>query len=153
MARRVITRQKTQKLKTEYQCRGELLSPLMRKTMEIYERKYYLPRKMIKKGYLERNQFKYSRIFSDNDEDVYTYRFIVWKFGSAGTLEGEIRLNTSSGDVNIGCYDYGTRNPYASWYNRKYGKNEVVNIIDDKFEAEIKRLGIRYKNDNSGQRL
>lgn len=111
----------------------------------ILERKFFLPKKLIKKSYFERNGYRYSKIFSDSDSDVYAYRFIAWRYGSAATLEGEIRVNSVTGQVQLGCYDYGTRNMYASWYCRNYGINDVVSGIDDKFIEEMNKLGIKEK--------
>lgn len=117
--------------------------------MDFNQKKFYLPTKLLKRSYFERNGFRYSKVHSDDDSTIYTYRFIVWRFGSAGVLEAEIRICEQTGEVAVGCYDYGTRSPYASWYCRKYGKNDVVDIIDQKIMDELTRLGIKEKHDNS----
>lgn len=107
--------------------------------------KFYLPKSKISKKYLDKNHFLFSKIFSDKDNEVYYYRFTVWRYGNAGVLESEIRINTNNGEVNIGCYDAGTRNIYASWYARDIGNNQIVEQIDEKIYKEIERLGIKIK--------
>lgn len=111
--------------------------------MEFNEKKFYIPKKRITNKFLEQNNFRYSKTFSDNTDSIYIYRFNVWRYGNAGILEGEIMLNSSTGELNVGCYDYGTRYAYASWYCRKYGKNEIVDIIDEKIQNELNKIGAR----------
>lgn len=111
----------------------------------LNEAKFFIPKSKISKNYLSKNHFIYSKIFSDSDNDVYYFRFIVWRYGNAGVLEAEIRINISNGEVRIGCYDAGTRNIYASWYSRDNSNNQVVEQIDEKIISEINRLGIKIK--------
>ena len=111
----------------------------------LNEAQFYISKAKITKGYLNKNHFLFSKIFSDSDNEVYYYRFTVWRYGNAGVLEAEIRINTSNGQVNVGCYDAGTRNIYASWYSRDVGNSQVVEQIDEKIYNEIERLGIKIK--------
>ena len=110
----------------------------------LNETKFYIKKSKINKAWLEKNHFYYSKTFSDHDVTVYYYRFIVWRYGNAGVLEAEIRIGTD-GSVNIGCFDYGTRNMYASWYCRDSGNSVIIEQIDEKIRDEIKRLGIIEK--------
>lgn len=110
----------------------------------LNETKFCIKKSKINKAWLEKNHFSYSKIFSDEDVTVYYYRFIVWHYGNAGVLEAEIRIGTD-GNVNIGCFDYGTRNMYASWYCRDNINNTVIEQIDEKIKSEINRLGIIEK--------
>lgn len=43
----------------------------------------------ITKEWLLSNNFKYNRIFSDKDNDIYTYRFPVYKHNNNTILECE----------------------------------------------------------------
>lgn len=110
----------------------------------LNESSFYIEKSKITKNWLNKNNFLFSKIFSDDKNEVYYYRFIVWRYGNSGVLESEIRVNTN-GDVNVGCFDYGTRNIYASWYSRDLGNNDVVTQIDEKIRKELERLGITEK--------
>lgn len=108
--------------------------------MTLNEQKFYIPKKKITKKWLEQNHFYYSRILSDSDCDIYTNRFTVWRYGTAGIIECELTLDTKTGKIYAGCYDYGTRHVYAGWYIRDFGQNKMVEDIDEKIMSELKRL-------------
>mgnify|MGYP003314232537 CR=1 FL=1 len=110
----------------------------------LNESEFYIKKSIITKSWLNKNDFLFSKIFSDEEDDVYYYRFVVWRYGNAGVLEAEIRISTS-GEVKVNCFDYGTRNIYASWYCRDFGNNDVVTQIDEKIRKELERLGITEK--------
>lgn len=116
--------------------------------MYIYEKQFYLPKKKLNSKWLENNNFRWSKIHSDSESDVYIYRFIAWRYGTAGVLEGEIMVDCKDGSIRLGCYDYGTRYCYASWYCREYGTSTVVEEIDKKMLKELERLGIKEKNND-----
>lgn len=112
--------------------------------MNVLECEIKLKRKPTK-NWLERNHFTFNRYLSDDNWEVYSRRTIVWKFGSAGVLEAEYSVYPN-GEVTANVYDYGTRAPYASWYCRKYGKNDVVEIIDNKIINELEKLGAEFSD-------
>lgn len=111
-----------------------------------FEHEFYLPKSKRNKGWIERNHFYYNRYLSYDKHDVYSRRSIVWRYGSAGVLEAEYSLY-SNGEVTVNVYDAGTRSPYASWYCRKYGKNDVIDIIDNKIIEELERMGVKKRNE------
>lgn len=107
-------------------------------------------KKNITKEWLQSNHFRYNKSYSDHEENVYTYRFPVYKYGCCVTLEAEILIFVNSGEVRINVYDSHTRNKYAPFYYREYGEySTVINTINDKILKEFKKLGIeeiKYEN-------
>ena len=97
----------------------------------------------VSKEWLQSNGFRRNRIFSNNEIDLYTYRFPVYRYGDTCTLECELSIVLQSGRVNIDVYDYSTRNKYAPFYCVKYGNySNIVNQINEKIQIELKRLEI-----------
>lgn len=88
--------------------------------------------------------FKFSRTFSDNENEVYTYRFPVYKYNKMTVLECELRVVLSEDKVDINVYNYNTNDKYAPFYYCEYGNyNQMLKIINDKIEYMLKRLGIK----------
>lgn len=109
---------------------------------KILENSY--KKKDVTKEWLQSNKFRYNRIFSDNGTDIYTYRFPVYRYGSACILECEISIILQNGKVNVNVYDYNTRNKYAPFYCVRYGEySNILNIIDYNIQKEFDTLGIR----------
>lgn len=97
----------------------------------------------VTREWLQSNGFRRNRIFSNNEMDIYTYRFPVYKYGDACTLECELSIVLQSGRVNIDVYDYCTRNKYAPFYCVKYGNyNNIIKQINEKIQNELKQLKI-----------
>lgn len=108
----------------------------------------------VTKEWLQSNGFRRNRIFSNNEMDIYTYRFPVYKYGDACTLECELSIVLQSGRVNIDVYDYCTRNKYAPFYCVEYGNySNMIKHINEKIQNELKQLKImevinRYESKN-----
>lgn len=98
----------------------------------------------ITKDWLNKNNFKYNRILSNNEDNVYTYRFPLCKNRYFTTLECELSCIESTGEIRIDVYDYGTKNRYAAFYCAEYGNYSIMlNCINKKINAELKKLGIK----------
>lgn len=96
------------------------------------------------KDWLNKNNFKYNRILSDNEDNVYTYRFPLCKNGYFVTLECELSCIESTGEIRVDVYNYGTRNKYAAFYCVEYGNyNTMLNSINKKIKNELRTLGIK----------
>lgn len=104
--------------------------------MNIYKAKDY------SKNFLQDNGFKYSRYLSDLGDEIYTYKFPLISFNKTTTIECEIAVSTITGMSNISVYSYGTKELYASYYNREYGNYEIVKLMDIKINKKLKELGI-----------
>lgn len=100
----------------------------------------------VDKNWLIKNNFKYSSILSDENEDIYTYRFPVYKNGGFTILECEIAVCLNTGDTNIDVFEYGTRDRYAPFYYVEYGNyDSMLKSINDCINPELKKLGINKK--------
>lgn len=85
--------------------------------------------------------FRFSRSLSDDENDVYTYRFPVFKYKKMIVLECELRVTLGEEKININVYDYNTNNKYAPFYHCEYGSyNEMLKIINEKIENCIKTM-------------
>lgn len=111
---------------------------------ELANNKYI--KRNVSKEWLTKNNFKYSNILSDEDNEVYVYRFPVHKNGFFTVLECEIVICLSSGEVNVDIFEYGTRDRYAPFYYAEYGNyNIILEVINKQIETELKKFGIRKK--------
>lgn len=98
----------------------------------------------ITKEWLDANGFKHSRMLSDNDDNVYTYRFSLCKNGYFITLECELSCIESTGEMKVDVYEYGTRNKYAAFYCVEYGDySTMLNNINKKINIELRKLGVK----------
>ncbi len=97
------------------------------------------------KGWLERNCFFYSRVFSDPDDPVYIHRFPAYRWGLITTLEAEMRLYTKDGTVTVDVYDGSysyTRGFYAPfYYDADECHKDFVEEVIKTINKECKRLG------------
>lgn len=102
----------------------------------------------ITKQWLLSNNFHYNKYFSDEDGDVYTYRFPVFKYGRYTTLECELRVVVNENEINIDVYDYNTRDKYAPFYYCEYGNfDRIMKIINTNIKKELKRLGTKERKE------
>lgn len=100
----------------------------------------------VTKEWLAKNNFKYNNVLSDEENEVYAYRFPVHKNGFFTVLECEIAICFNSGEVNVDVFEYGTRDRYAPFYYVEYGNYDVMlKSINDKIENELKKLRIKKK--------
>lgn len=114
----------------------------------------YYKMKNVSKNRLEKLGFRLSELYSSAEENIYTYRFPVYKYREVPTLEAEIMVCLETGEAWINVFDKSTRNRYASWYCKEMGfgtPNKVVDIIEENIAKKIKQLGIEEVTDNNAK--
>lgn len=112
-----------------------------------------LLKKNVTKEWLFNNGFRFNRLFSDENIEVYTYRFPVYKYENFTVLECELRIISGSDNVIIDVYDYGTINKYAPFYYMEYGNyDSMLKEIWLKINKVIKTLGIKEGNASDGSK-
>lgn len=95
------------------------------------------------KDFLQSKGFKYNRTLSNSSDDIYTYRFPLITYNKNILVECEIIVSCTTGTINVNVLSTGTKELYASYYNRDYGNNELLKSIDKKIENKLKDLGIK----------
>lgn len=106
----------------------------------------YKKEKVTKKWLLQ-NGFQFNRLFSSEESEVYTCRFPVYEYGEFITLECELMVDRSTGEVKINVYDNNTRSRYAPFYVYQYGSaRPILTKIHKRIKRKIKALGIKNWN-------
>ena len=97
------------------------------------------------KQWIISNKFHYSRLFSSEDEEVYTYRFPVYKYENFTILECELHITLGEDDIIIDVYDYGTIHeaPEFLLTLSEFGRDTVG--INDEWAAASKPYVIKYR--------
>lgn len=96
-------------------------------------------------NWLNKNDFFFSRTFSDEDDKVYIHRFPVYRWSTVTTLEGEMRYHTMDDTVSVDVYDgWGlTRSLYAPFYYEADScHRDFIDEIVRAIEKESLRLGL-----------
>lgn len=87
---------------------------------------------------------------SDSKDKVFARRFSVYRYDAFVTLDGEIRAYYPEKYIEVQCYDAGTNHPYAAFYYCEFGDYEqLLNEIDKKITAELKKIGVLEKEHQS----
>lgn len=94
------------------------------------------------KHFLQKHRFRYSSYLSEYNDEIYTYRFPLITYNKITTIECEIAVSVTTGVVNLNVYNAGTKELYASYYDREFGNCELLKSIDMKIEKKLKELGI-----------
>ncbi len=94
------------------------------------------------KEFLQRHKFRYNNYLSDYGDEIYTYKFPVISYNKTTTIECEIAVSTITGVTNVNVYNAGTRELYASYYNRDFDKYEIIKSIDTRINQKLRELGI-----------
>lgn len=104
-------------------------------------------KKKVTKKWLLQNGFQYNRLFSSEESEVYTYRFPVYQYGEFITLECELMVDRSSGEVKVNVYDYNTRSRYAPFYAYQCrNARPILTKIQKRIQRKMKTLGIKNWN-------
>ncbi len=116
--------------------------------MSVGTQTLYIKKNMDKKWLLD-NGFKFSRLFSDEETEVYTYRFPVWKYNKFTVLECELRVILGEEEINVNIYDYNTNDKYAPFYYCENGNyDRMLKEIYHKINSTMKRLQINELKHN-----
>lgn len=100
----------------------------------------------ISKQWLLANGFHYNRIFSNEEDEVYTYRFPVYKYNGFTILECELRVVLGDNNILVDVYDYNTINRYAPFYYQEYGNYTIMlKDIWNRINKKISKLQIERK--------
>lgn len=103
---------------------------------------YYKPN--ITKEWIRKSPFRYS--FLDVDEDIYKYKFPVYKKDNKILLESEIILFNKTGNISVNVFRYRTNEKYHPYYCIfSNNNNEVTKEIDKNIFKEFKKLGIKKR--------
>lgn len=94
------------------------------------------------KEFLQKHKFRHSSYLSEYGDEVYTYRFPLVTYNKTTTIECEIAVSLTTGITNVNVYNVGTKELYASYYNREFGTCEFLKSIDIKIEKKLNELGI-----------
>lgn len=101
----------------------------------------------VTKQWLFSHGFRYNRQLSDDDSEVYTYRFQVYKYKRFTTLECELGIILGEDEVRINVYDYGTSDRYAPFYYCEYGNYDaILRVIWRNIDKQLRNLGINKKD-------
>lgn len=97
----------------------------------------------ITKEWLLSNGFRFNRLFSDEESEVYTYRFPVYKYDGFSVLDCELKIMLGGNKVLIDVYDYNTINRYAPFYYQEYGSyDKILEGIWRKINKVVRKLDI-----------
>lgn len=99
-------------------------------------------KKYVTRDWLYANGFRYNRTYSIDNNAVYSQRFIVSRYLGIPMLECEILVHYPEGLVQANVYKSGTREKHPAFYNRDYGKNELIGTIENKISKKLHKLGI-----------
>lgn len=87
--------------------------------------------------------FYYNKEISDNDNKYYSIRFPVLKYNDYTSIEGEITVCTTNGNVIINVYDLKGK-PYIPFYNNEYGNfNDILFVINKCIIKYLKKYKIK----------
>ncbi len=90
------------------------------------------------------NGFHYNRLFSEDEVEVYTYRFPVYKYNKFTLLECELKVMLGDDVISVNVYDYGTNDKYAPFYYYEYGNyDKILKEISEKIENALNKLKVR----------
>lgn len=105
------------------------------------------------KQWLLSHDFHYNRLFSNEEIEMYTYRFPVYKYEKFTVLECELCVILGDDNIAINVYDYGTNDRYAPFYYSEYGDhNKMLDTIWKNINSCLTKIGIikkRKQGENS----
>lgn len=103
-------------------------------------------KKNVTKQWLKSHGFRYNHILSYGEDDVYSYRFPVYKYGKFTTLECEISIILGEDEIRINVYDYGTSDIYAPFYYCEYGNyDKILKVVWKNIQKQLDILKITKK--------
>lgn len=102
----------------------------------------------VSKYWLMKNDFKYNKTLSDDDIEIYTYRFPVHKYKNIPVLFCELSIDIKTGIVGINVYDENSY-LYCPFYHVQYGNyNPLISSLNNKIIKRLNVFGIKkvYKS-------
>lgn len=101
----------------------------------------------VTKTWLASNNFRYDRSLSDEENNVYTYRFPVHQHNNIATLECELVIfmdGNSQSMVKVNVYESNTKEQYNPFYYIEFGKYDtLLKFVNKKIHEKLKELGIK----------
>lgn len=92
---------------------------------------------------LENMGFYLNKEASDNERKCYSIRFPVVKYNTHISIEGEITVDSTNGNIVINVYDL-KGNYYAPFYNREYGNfDDILKIINKNIKKQMIKCKIK----------
>lgn len=93
--------------------------------------------------WLFKNNFKYSREYSDADSDAYVYSFPIYKYKFITLYECMLILYADNGEVIIKVQDR-NKNQYPQFYYDSQGNHKkLIEKLEKAILKELRRLEIR----------
>lgn len=95
------------------------------------------------KQWLIQNDFKHSKLLSNDKLNIYTYRFVVHKYKNIPVLTCELSMDINTGKVGINVYDENW-SMYHPFYNIECGNYDpLIDSINKKIVKKLNSLGIK----------
>lgn len=91
------------------------------------------------------NQMKKLGFRYDSKLDDYIYKFPVYKHNKVPTLFCKLGIDEETNRIWFNVYD-ANDTIYSPYYDRKYGKNSIIPIVEKNISNELKKLGVTKVN-------
>ena len=87
--------------------------------------------------------FSLNKEASDGKRKCYSIRFPVVKYNEHASIEGEITVDSTNGNIFINVYDL-KGNHYVRFYNHEYGNfDDILKIINKNIEKQLRKYKIK----------
>ncbi|KAI4438897.1 hypothetical protein C824_001377 [Schaedlerella arabinosiphila] len=96
----------------------------------------------VTKKWLIDNGFQFNKLLSSENE-IYTYRFTVYKYKKYSILTCELSIDLSSGNVGIDLYDEKWESYYPFYYITYGNYDPLLNPIYEKIKNKLKEFNIK----------
>lgn len=97
----------------------------------------------ISKQWLIQNGFRYNKSLSEDEFEIYTYKFTVHKYKSIPVLICELSIDLKTGTAIINVFDEND-NMYYPFYHINCGNYDpLIESINKKITKKLNTLGIK----------
>lgn len=105
--------------------------------------KYNYIKTDVSKYWLVKYNFKYNKSLSDEELDIYTYKFTIRKYKNIPVLICELSIDLKTGTTAINVYDE-NGNMYYPFYHINCGNYDpLLESINKKISKKLNTLGIK----------